>query len=289
MLVMLTSCGPPEFGPEIGPGPLPIKDLVRRADVVVVGTITSQVIVATPIPGKCLFLTRANVAVESVLRGDVGADSLAYYYFDTWCATSGPVDLPRSGTRSIFFLRKDGGHWRPIGDYWRNRIPVLSGRHARNAFSGEPIGEAIAKVLLTTGEDCRPDELVEALSTTPRFAAVGLLGAERTSQLMEPLLNYPDAHLRVAACAAITESLGAHPCAKDLVVPYLDRLERGEFDGMTNTFLSHLRSLSQYTVPLVRKRAQMLLPIAETMARAPDIARPALPAALRTAVEGVAW
>ena len=161
---------------------------------ILVGTmasITFGTAVRTNVPqlNDCLVPVTVGVSVENVLRGSLSSH-LDFVYFGTLCATTGPVESPEIGSRSVFFLRKDSGHWRPLSDYWRNRLPVFTGKPDSDVMIGKPIEEAISEIILTPGASYSNAGLVQALATlTPESAS--LIGASATAGLIRPLLGHP--------------------------------------------------------------------------------------------------
>jgi hypothetical protein len=116
-VVLLASCNRPALVPRIGPGPLSTTDLVRRSEIIVVGSITNfkfgervdAQIPLFPDLDHCLIPVRVTVSVENSIKGNVPAGPLVYYYFGSVCGTMGPVESPSRHPRSIFFLRRERG------------------------------------------------------------------------------------------------------------------------------------------------------------------------------------
>jgi hypothetical protein len=118
-VLVLASFGEPRLVPHVRQGPLGTSELIRRADAILIGTITTLEFgdrIHTEVAGMpgltdCLLPVRVTVSVEHVLRGDTGPGPLDYQYFGAACGTMGPVESPHPDTRSIFFLRKQLGRW----------------------------------------------------------------------------------------------------------------------------------------------------------------------------------
>lgn len=73
--------------------------------------------------------------------------------------------------RLLFFLQKDSGVFRTICDNYRHCVvPVLTGYHAaQNGETDQYITEKIQRILLTRGEKCSDDALLEAMSKGVSF------------------------------------------------------------------------------------------------------------------------
>jgi hypothetical protein len=291
LITALTSCGGPQFNPRVLSGPLSPPELVRGAEAITVGTITSlqfrQAIHANvplfPQLNDCLVPVRVTVSVENSLRGDVGSRQLDFASFGTVCGTTGPVESPQYGARGVFFLRKDSGHWRTLADYWRNGLPVLTGRHGNELLSGKPIEQAIAEILLTPGDDCSTRSLMRAVAmSTPE--SVALIGPRGTRRLLRPLLNHPDMHIRATACLWLND-LGDpsenEDCAHQSVAENLDAIVQQGFGGIPPGFAFDLGRLADFSDPATRTRAHLLLSFVKTATLAPPAPWPPLPAGLR--------
>ena len=145
-VITLASCGPPRFQPHIAQ--LTNRELIERAEAIFIGSIHKLRVEDQSRTPECLVLVCVDVQVENVLKGDVSGGYLEYFYFGPWCGTTGPVESLQLSSRSVFFLHREQDRWRTLGDYWRNRIPVLSGRHPDRAVTGRVTAAAIADVLL---------------------------------------------------------------------------------------------------------------------------------------------
>lgn len=288
-LLLFTSCGGTRREPRVLDGPLPTADLIKDAEAILVGTVTSltfgettrQSVPLFPQLRDCLVPVRAGVSVENVLRGSVPG-GLEFEYFGTVCGTSGPVELLKHGSRSVFFLQRDSGRWRPLADYWRNRLPVYTGRHSDQFLAGKPIEQAISELLLTPGAGYSPEGLAYALAaSTPEAAS--LIGRLATAQLISPLLSHTDLRVRIQACLQLTESGNAFgDCASRIVGENLDLFAREGFSSAVPPGLTFdLERLTAYSDPDTRSRAERLLPFFRIAATVPPLAAPPLPAGLR--------
>jgi hypothetical protein len=238
--------------------------LIQRADAIIVGTIVKMGIAAKPPAGQCAVLLRVELLVENELEGRTSEDTLAYYYFGPFCGITGPVEVPHLGSRGIFFLNTEKGHWRAVADYWQNTLPVASGRHPREFTAGKPIEQAIAEILLVPGDRYAAAGFASNLQTQAAPTARTLLGTAGTDRLMRLLLNHPDMSVRAVACLVLKQDQAADACAGPVLTWYLDRFARGDFTGISEDLVWRLEFLKAYAEPAVRKRAEYLLYQAKT-------------------------
>ena len=131
------------------------------ASIVIVGVLVSDALVLRPVPMHSdpnypLQLRRLRVRVENVLKGDVSRGTVVVYYFTFAGAFNGPQPLGmwRVESRRILWLRRDAGVLRMACDGWDGCTwGVYSGAHPHFTVSPqEPIGYAVADILLTRGE-----------------------------------------------------------------------------------------------------------------------------------------
>jgi hypothetical protein len=219
-------------------------------------------------------LVRVDVQVENVLKGDVSGGDLEYFYFGPSCGTTGPVESPQLGSRSVFFLHREQGRWRTLVDYWRTRIPVLSGRHPDSAVTGT-VGTPVADVLLTPGTEYSAEGLVQALKTDAVFAALDLIGPEHTEKLLQPLQTNHFREVRAAACVATGEFFRRWDCAGRV----LSEFSIDKFDAVPPTLLGDLRDLARHAG--VDSRTLSALAFAASVASRPLIASPEVPLGLK--------
>jgi len=286
LITAFASCGSPQLQPRVLGGPLSTPELIKGAEIIIVGTITSITfgkVVHTSVPlfpqlNDCLVPVRISVSVENVLRGSI-PNRLNFEYFGTVCGTMGPVESPQGGSRSMFFLRNDSGRWRPLADYWRNRIPVLTGRHGNELLVGKPIEEAISEILLTPSDNYTTAGLVQALATATSESS-SLIGPSATERLLVPLLNHSDMQVRVQACLELNAFGNSfEDCARRLVDENLDLMARQGFGAISPGLAVDLERLANYSDPDTISRAQRLLPFSKIAA--PPAPTPLLPPALR--------
>jgi hypothetical protein len=285
LIAEFASCSRPSLKPRILDGPLPTAELIRSADVIVVGTMTSLILgkpIHTNIPNlnDCLVPAWVNVSVENVLRGSVPT-SLEFEYFGSNCGTSGPVESPQLGSRSVFFLRRDSEVWRSLADYWMNRIPVYTGRHAHEFLVGKPIEQAISEILLTPGAESTTVGLIEALTLSAPMSS-SLIGPVAVEQLLKPYLSHPDMGARVRACGELNGfGDSSEDCASRLVGENLDLIAKRGFGAIPPSLVLDLEQLSNYAESNTRGRFRTVLPFLKDAGMAPPVPAPLVPPALR--------
>jgi hypothetical protein len=120
-------------------------------------------------------LNEVTVRVENVLKGSVKEAELPIYYF-RFPATytyNGPALLGywKPGDRMMFFLQKDSGVLRTVCDNYRGCVvPVLTGFHpARNGETDLDLVDNIQRILLSRGEKCSDEMLIQAMSRPASF------------------------------------------------------------------------------------------------------------------------
>jgi len=106
----------------------------------------------------CWFHVEVQVAVESVLRGDVNTPSITYSYWIGNRGTVGEWNSLMEGARYVHFLRRVHGGLRALVDFWPSAIRVTTGHHATIPKSSD-MPEVIARLVLEPGEDFDPRRL----------------------------------------------------------------------------------------------------------------------------------
>ncbi|MFN7999415.1 MAG: hypothetical protein U0Q18_37705 [Bryobacteraceae bacterium] len=178
---------------------------------ILVGSVTENIAVGTPtearrFPGVGLELRKASVQVEAVLSGDRIPDAISIYYF----TQSQSLDFEpnplykilfkaQPGRRYLFFLTRERGEFRSIGDVGEYTIEVFAGTPTPALLQKQPsVGRKIAHVLLTPGEDVDLDRLAYNLVDAYRYAA---LFTRRTTVLTYlEALQGKSPHLDRAVC-----------------------------------------------------------------------------------------
>jgi hypothetical protein len=258
-LAGLSSCSRPQFQPRESAGPLAVPESIQRADAIIVGTVSKVEIAALPKTDHCSVLIRAEVLVENVLKGSVREPSVSYYYFGPNCGFVGPVEVLDTASRKIFFLSRDQGYWRALADYWRNTLPVNSGRHPGDFSDGKPIEQAVAEVLLMPGDRYSASNFASTIQTQAAPIARTLTGSSGTDRLAQLLLGHPDMGVRAAACLVLKQDQAADTCADSILSWYLDRFANGNFSGISASLVWRLQFLVAFAGPKLQSRSEYLL------------------------------
>ncbi len=143
---------------------------------------------------------RRRIRVEAVLRGAYAEPQIDVYEIAwlgggsfSWSA----FNITRDGERCLFLLRKEGGRWRLVQDFYRSIFPVSSKGPTRMPLDeSRPFGERLA--LMNFWVDRSVTEVREGPGQFFDFA--GALGPWRTRKLLRGLLRHPAAKVRLAAC-----------------------------------------------------------------------------------------
>jgi hypothetical protein len=190
---------------------LPFEERLRleaRAPIIVCGRVLRADAVGQPhtSPGDRRIktqLTRIEIELEEVIRGNVPDDPLVFYYF-TYSADNDrdlgvPRYIPEPGQRRIYFLMRDAGVYRSVGDVTDFTLKMPSGIHRRDFCRGKEPGACMAEMLLTPGEGFEVEAFVARL-TVDAYAASILGSPAQVRGLLDRLRTMPDA--RVAGRAA---------------------------------------------------------------------------------------
>jgi hypothetical protein len=183
------------------------KDLLRAADVIIVGTVLSARSIGEPtpaikLPEVKLQLTQITLRAEHLLKGEVRGPLVVFYFF-TYSEKNVrdpggfPVYHPAPNQREIFFLKNDHGHLRSVGDVGKAyTLRVWSGYHRNlNVGSNATVPALISFILLTPAEGCDTENF--ALYLAEASYMTGLLTSRDTAMhLLERLRDYPNERVR---------------------------------------------------------------------------------------------
>ena len=133
---------------------------MQIAPIIFVGVVKTIQVVGTHrpaanIPGLTLQLYRARCDAEVILRGKVPSHIEFLYYGPD--PRYGMVGFPkfwlRPAQRRIFFLERYKQIYRAVGDYLDYTEWVQSGRPNASIAAEPNLGKAVARIMLTPGQD----------------------------------------------------------------------------------------------------------------------------------------
>jgi hypothetical protein len=199
---------------------LPRNERVAAIPIIIVGRVIRSVPVG--VPHKDAWgtnhdyqLHRAVVQVENVLRGKVPTGTLDIYYFmDLRAAGMRRLGTVQDGgswreeDREMFFLQENDGLLRTVCDTYAHCVlPVYSGRHDSAKPNSEAwIGDAIADILLTPGENSTTEEMVQAIAISA--GACYDFSPRRTIGKLTQFVETGPLRIRQEACAALASLEG---------------------------------------------------------------------------------
>lgn len=222
---------------EIPSGPCGYRGGILFAPIVVVGVVEENRVVAEHIeaaqyPGLFLDLHAVRVKRENSLRGGLRDPALTFYYFAQGIYPDSRAN-PRHkqlfeavpGSRYLFFLIRDRGVLRSIGDVGNYSIRVATGTHpaiqGRDPSEEGPdienirLGRQMTEVLLTPGPGTDFEAMAGRLSTQACFAQ-GWISRLLVARILRKLTSQPEP-VGSAACAALTHDYyGQEDCLKAL-------------------------------------------------------------------------
>jgi hypothetical protein len=223
-LLLLTGCGPGlVFN---AANDMSKEQMLARATHVFVGVVTRQEFESWPflrfsIPGESVSkakywkILRRDVAVETVLRGNITSKTVAVYEFSWMGDKSGNWNNISDGDRVLFLVRVENGRYHVVRDWWRSIFPITTGPRAFVPLDqSRPLWERIA--LMNWWVPARPD--VRVAYPRFRYADPGnVLGFWRTAKIQRGLVRHPSRDVRTAACAdLIALTWGQDECWTDL-------------------------------------------------------------------------
>jgi hypothetical protein len=163
---------------------------------------------AARFPGVYLDLHAVRCKIENSLKGGLIEPEITFFYFaDGKYPDAKPYQRPKRlfeanpGARYLFFLTRDRGVLRSIGDVFDYSTRIYAGAHAERLAKDEDIGRRISEILLTPGEGANRDQLAANLSDAIEVA--DFWGSRPlTVQLLRHLFSLPEP-LRSAACGEL--------------------------------------------------------------------------------------
>ena len=197
------------------------------APIVLVGTVTEVNSVGRPTPARrspqiLLQLTKVRAHVENVLRGGIVDRDVQFYYFGYANENHGYRGPPRfhvsPGERRVFFLTRELGHLRSVGDVVDYTLFVASGSHAQfKQMPESSIGYSIASVMLSLGERYSSSEMGASLPLTCPVSD-HLTSRKNTVDLLKLLMQSPDKDLATSACLYLAANYGGqHRCLAEVL------------------------------------------------------------------------
>jgi len=194
---------------------------------VVVGVVTSVAVIGEPQPARrdqklLVQLTKVDIQVENVLRGDVPRAPAHFYFFGYSDKNPGyggpPLYRVSIGDRRVFFLVREMGELRSAADVFDYTLFVASGSHKDLPFGKDtPLGDVIAEVLLSLGDGYDSADMRSILPLSCRVLDQ-LSSRRHTVALLRKLLEARDRDLAVATCLYLSENYnGQYGCLSDLL------------------------------------------------------------------------
>lgn len=209
--------------------PQPISQMIFRSSDIIVGTVKAtatrrDAIPAEKQPALLLDETWVRVEVENVIRGSVTSPQLEFVFFayssrNNRGAYTGPM-LYRvtPGERRMFFLTRDRGSFRSVGDVRGDYTWMIwSGRHVNrypHAAAGpfpdqvDPMkeGAAIAEILLEPGSEFDAEAMALHLERSTTFLDGIAPPATIVVHLRKLLQSAVPLELRLAACQELNNT-----------------------------------------------------------------------------------
>ena len=113
-----------------------------------------------------------------------------FYFYTSSGGVIGNVNSPWFGDRYVFFLTVENGTLRAIRDFARSGVEVGTGRHESVPLNaGAPIGQRIAVLLLTPGDDDFQPSVFQRVGVGSVSRALRWIGECRTAGLLRAFLN----------------------------------------------------------------------------------------------------
>lgn len=190
-----------------------------KAPLIVLGSVTDVNLIGQPTPSGSdrrigVQLTRIKIKVEEAIKGDVPGGILELYYF-VYAPQASEMDLgvpryiPTVGQRRIYFLKRDNGRYRSVGDVLDYTVRVSSGKHPEDFCSNETPGCCIAELLLIPQEGIDPGWFVVDMVSAQYIAEV-LCSHRKSQELLRNLVHHTDPRIAERAREVIASTLTSH-------------------------------------------------------------------------------
>lgn len=222
-----------QLGDPVLPSGIDLRGQVDRADVIVVGTITS---VSRGVDRHRVRLSEdaetelswSTVELENgrQLRSgqpDLPLGTVKFHWWTCWEQSHECLKYPEvfPGDRWVVLLRRSkAGALRPLQDVRLPGVALTTGGDAPEAPVGWAVQDKISHYLLTPGPSIQEDRFSKDLMRANASATL-LSGGPFTAQLLKKLVaSSKDPSVRVNACLALAlghASYGQDDCLRDLV------------------------------------------------------------------------
>jgi hypothetical protein len=179
-------------------------------------------------PGNSKYwkiLTRV-VRIESVLRGEEAQRVVNVYEIFWTGGASGPWNATQNGERAVFLVRKEGGRYHVVRDWWRSIFPISRQIEAPAKLpldASSPLWERVALMNWWFGPAATGSRLAYGVSYYPDPG--GVLTLWRLTKLQRGLLRRPSSQVRIGACRQL---LLLQSWAQDECWEMLSAEEQGE-------------------------------------------------------------
>lgn len=230
LLSLLSACrSTPDLHPRFNGYPVPLDRVVRDSPIILVGSISRVELDGAPArtvgpPGFQLpvKLTRIDLDVEVVLRGDVQRESVSFdtfmFYGPDYPGALHEKGVPISqffaGNRRVFFLTREEDGMRTMLDVGGSTIGLSTGKPVSDIanLADTTIEEKIAKLLLTPTPEADDESFAKAIHDAVSDA-ITLVGDTKTSFLLRALLNHRSSIVRATACLELADYFeGQYSC-----------------------------------------------------------------------------
>ena len=206
------------------------EQMLQRSTHVFIGVIERH-----EFPNKLLFrvtgedaqrwrVVDRRVRVEMVLRGIEPRSLIDIYEAIPTGGANANSNSTHDGSRYLFLVRLEYGHYHIVRDLLRSIFPVYSGRHDRLPLDdSRPFWERFALLQWWV----QPDR--SGAFGADRYTDPGrVFGSWREAKVLRGLLRHPDIDVRLAACEALLHMSMAQDECWDSLAP-TDRLKLNKF------------------------------------------------------------
>jgi hypothetical protein len=176
----------------------------------------------TPPKSMIVRLVRINGEIENVIKGDLSAGPVQFYFFANVPSEHGFTTVKYwldSGRRYIVFLRKDGEVLRTMADVAPPELKILSGRHRDATSSREgPIDPGMAILYYSLTPTNNYDEGFAGYIPLAEASIRKFVATADIVRSLRALLEHPDRAIRDEACLTIAGRFRyVDPCLPQLL------------------------------------------------------------------------